>query len=103
MNVTVVSSLDVFRRQNACAALAGNDPESLVMFHDLLEDGLVIRRIFSEGRLLEREETTLEHGCLSCTVRLDVVPAAKRIVTKTSRLVLGCRRGCLARRRFTHS
>lgn len=89
MNVTVVSSLDVFRRQNACAALAGNDPESLVMFHDLLEDGLVIRRIFSEGRLLEREETTLEHGCLSCTVRLDVVPAAKRIVTKTSRLVLG--------------
>jgi len=59
------------------------------VFHDLLEDGLVIRRIFSAGRLLEREESTLEHGCLSCTVRLDVVPTVKRMLTKNSRIVLG--------------
>ena len=89
MSITVVSSLDVFSRQKACAALAGDDPESVVVFHDLLEDGLVIRRIFSAGRLLEREESTLEHGCLSCTVRLDVVPTVRRMLTKNSRIVLG--------------
>ena len=89
MNITVVSSLDVFSRQKACAALAGNGPESIVVFHDLLEDGLVIRRIFREGRLLQREESRLAHGCLSCTVRLDVVPAVKRMLVEESRMVLG--------------
>lgn len=89
MNVTVVSSLDAFCRQQACAALAADSPGALVVFHDLLEDGLVIRRIFSEGRRLEREETTLEHGCLSCTVRLDVVPTVGRLLEQGSRIILG--------------
>jgi G3E family GTPase len=89
MHVTVVSSLDVFSRQKACAALAADSPGAIVVFHDLLEDGLVIRRTFQEGRRLEREESTLEHGCLSCTVRLDVVPTVKRLLKAGSRLILG--------------
>ncbi|WP_457972996.1 GTP-binding protein [Arthrobacter sp. D1-17] len=89
MNVTVVSSLDVFSRQRACAALAAEEAGSSVVFHDLLEDGVVIGRIFQEGRLLEREESTLEHGCLSYTVRLDVVPAVAKMLRKNSRIVLG--------------
>ncbi|WP_313902458.1 hypothetical protein [Arthrobacter sp. KBS0703] len=89
MQVTVVSSLDVFSRQKACAALAADSPGAIVVFHDLLEDGLVIRRTFQEGRRLEREESTLEHGCLSCTVRLDVVPTVKRLLKAGSRLILG--------------
>lgn len=89
MRVTVVSSLDVFSRQKACAALAADSPDALVVLHDLLEDGLVIRRIFKEGRRLKREESRLEHGCLSCTVRLDVVPTVKRLLQDGSRLILG--------------
>jgi G3E family GTPase len=89
MHVTVVSSLDVFSRQKACAALAAESPEALVVFHELVEDGLVIRRVFKEGRRLEREESRLEHGCLSCTVRLDVVPTVKRLLQAGSRLILG--------------
>lgn len=89
MHVTVVSSLDVFSRQKACAALAADSPDAIVVFHDLLEDGLVIRRTFQEGRRLEREESTLEHGCLSCTVRLDVIPTLKRLMKAGSRLILG--------------
>jgi G3E family GTPase len=89
MHVTVVSSLDVFSRQKACAALAADSPDAIVVFHDLLEDGLVIRRTFKEGRCLGREESTLEHGCLSCTVRLDVVPTVKMLLGAGSRLILG--------------
>lgn len=89
MHVTVVSSLDVFSRQKACAALAADSPGAVVVFHDLLEDGLVIRRTFQEGRRVEREESILEHGCLSCTVRLDVVPTVKRLLKSGSRLILG--------------
>lgn len=89
MRVTVVSSLDVFSRQKACAALAADSPDALVVFHDLLDDGLVIRRTFKEGRRLEREESLLEHGCLSCTVRLDVVPTVTKLLKAGSRLILG--------------
>ncbi|WLQ07178.1 GTP-binding protein [Arthrobacter oryzae] len=89
MNVTVVSSLDAFCRQQACAALAADSPGALVVFHDLLEDGLVIRRVFREGRRLEREESLLEHGCLSCTVRLDVVPTVGRLLEQGSHIILG--------------
>jgi G3E family GTPase len=89
MRVTVVSSLDVFSRQKACAALAADSQDALVVFHDLLDDGLVIRRTFKEGRRLEREESILEHGCLSCTVRLDVVPTVKKLLKAGSRLILG--------------
>ena len=31
---------------------------------------------------MEREETRLEHGCLSCTVRLDVVPTVERLLAR---------------------
>lgn len=89
MHVTVVSSLDVFSRQQACAALAAEKPGALVVVHDLLEGGLVIRRVFREGRRLEREESVLEHGCLSCTVRLDVVPTVGRLLGSGSHLILG--------------
>ncbi|MET3952749.1 GTP-binding protein [Arthrobacter sp. UYEF36] len=89
MQVTVVSSLDVFSRQAACAALAAEFPVALVVFHDLLEDGMVIRRVYREGRLLEREVSTLEHGCLSCTVRLDVVPTVGRLLESGSPVIVG--------------
>ncbi len=89
MLVTVVSSLDIFSRQKACAALATESPDATVIFHDLLENGVVIRRTFRNGLLLEREESTLEHGCLSCTVRLDVVPAVARHGRPGSRIIVG--------------
>jgi G3E family GTPase len=89
MNVTVVSSLDAFSRQQACAALAAETPGAVVVFHDLLEDGLVVRRIFRDGKRLERAESRLEHGCLSCTVRLDVVPTVRRLSTPATPVILG--------------
>lgn len=89
MSVTLVSSLDSLSRQAACAALAAESPGALVVFHDLLEDGLVVRRVFQEGRRLEHGEATLEHPCLSCTVRLDVVPTVRRLLPTGSHVIVG--------------
>lgn len=80
MHLTVVSSLDVLCRQQACEALAAEHPAAVAVLHDLLENGVVIRRIFGRPGPVEREETLLEHGCLSCTVRLDVVPTIERLL-----------------------
>jgi G3E family GTPase len=90
MHVTVVSSLDVFCRQDACAAAAARFSGAPVVLHDLLEDGLVVRRIFRDGDLFERNACALEHGCLSCTVRLDVVPTVGRLLAAgVRRVILG--------------
>ncbi|TDL38642.1 GTP-binding protein [Arthrobacter nitrophenolicus] len=79
MHLIVVSSLDALCRREACGNLAAEHPGSLVVFHDLLENGLVIRRVFDAAGPVEYEETILEHGCLSCAVRLDLVPAIDRL------------------------
>jgi G3E family GTPase len=89
MSLTLVSSLDVFSRQKACAALAAESPGALVVFHDLLEDGLVVRRVFQEGVRLVHGESTLEHPCLSCTVRLDLVPTVGRLLKSGSTIIVG--------------
>ena len=80
MHLIVVSSLDALCRQQACEGLAAAHPGSLVVLHDLLENELVIRRVYSGSIMLERDETMLEHGCLSCAVRLDLVPAVDRLI-----------------------
>lgn len=84
MRLIVVSSLDALCRLEACGDLAAEHPGSLVVFHDLLENGLVIRRVFRGADPIEHDETVLEHGCLSCAVRLDLVPAVDRLAASAN-------------------
>ncbi|WP_026539861.1 GTP-binding protein [Paenarthrobacter nicotinovorans] len=81
MHLTVVSSLDSQCREAATTRLGRTHQNSVVVLHDLLDGSLVLRRVYRDGRLFERETTVLEHGCLSCTVRLDVVPTAERLAS----------------------
>ncbi|MET4621522.1 G3E family GTPase [Arthrobacter sp. 2762] len=79
MHLTVVSSLDSQCREAATARLGRTHTNSVVVLHDLLDGSLVMRRVYRGDQLFERETTVLEHGCLSCTVKLDVVPTAERL------------------------
>lgn len=86
----MVSSLDYFSRQQACETIRRTLPNAVVVLHDLLEEGRVVRRIFEGETLVERQENLLEHGCLSCTVRLDVVPTVEQLLTRgVENIVLG--------------
>lgn len=80
MHLSVVSSLDSQCRDVASARLASTHAKSVVVHHDLLDGSVVLRRVWQEGVLTERAETVLEHGCLSCTVRLDLVPTVDRLL-----------------------
>jgi G3E family GTPase len=82
MLLTVVSSLDTLCRQRACEILTAAHPAALLVVHDLLDDGVVVRRVFGPDTPVDREENRLEHGCLSCTVRLDVVPTVERLLAR---------------------
>lgn len=90
MHLSVVSSLDSQCRSAATSRLDLSHGNSVVVLHDLLDGSLVLRRVYRDGELLERAETMLEHGCLSCTVRLDVVPTAERLAARGfDHIVLG--------------
>ncbi|MFJ6281430.1 GTP-binding protein [Pseudarthrobacter oxydans] len=80
MELIVVTSLDALCRQQACEDLAAARPGSIVVLHDLLENGTVVRRTFTGAGEIERGESFLEHGCLSCAVRLDLVPGIERLI-----------------------
>ncbi|WP_205326228.1 GTP-binding protein [Glycomyces sp. YM15] len=58
------------------------DPSLLVVTYDLAEllDTGTVRRIVRDGRGdLEDERVTLEHGCINCTIREDLLPALVRL------------------------
>jgi G3E family GTPase len=68
--------------REAADLLTKADPSLLVVTHDLselLERGTV-RRTVRDGRgIIEDERITLEHGCINCTVREDLLPALVRL------------------------
>ncbi|MBQ1442913.1 MAG: GTP-binding protein [Renibacterium sp.] len=85
MHLSLLASLDPHCRQRGAELLSGTHPDSVIVVHDLLDDGLgnsalVLRRIYRQGELQERSSGRLEHGCLSCTVRLDLVPTVRRLI-----------------------
>lgn len=66
----------------AADLLTSADPTLLVVGYDLgaLADEGTVRRTVRDGSgLIEDERTALDHGCLSCTVREDLIPALVRL------------------------
>lgn len=56
--------------------------------HDLLEGDTVLRRVSVPGQQPSRREQQLEHGCLGCTVRLDIVPSVDELLAAQTRQVI---------------
>lgn len=68
--------------RDAADLLTRADPGLLVVTYDLAEllDTGTVRRIVHDGRgPIEDERVTLEHGCINCTIREDLLPALVRL------------------------
>ncbi|RKN22616.1 cobalamin biosynthesis protein CobW [Micromonospora musae] len=61
--------------------LLAADPSLLLVRHDLtgIRDGVVRRVVRSGTGIIEDERTNLRHGCISCTLREDVLPTLVRL------------------------
>ncbi|WP_174262458.1 GTP-binding protein [Actinoplanes sp. OR16] len=79
--VTVLSGFEPGTTQAAARALLIEDTQLVAVRHDLarLRDGRVRRVVESADRIIEEAEVPLEHGCVSCTLREDVLPTLVRI------------------------
>ncbi|MFG3339096.1 CobW family GTP-binding protein [Glycomyces sp. NPDC048151] len=68
--------------REAAELLTRADKSLLTVTYDLAEllDTGTVRRIVRDGRgLIEDERVTLEHGCINCTIREDLLPALVRL------------------------
>ncbi|MFV2110387.1 CobW family GTP-binding protein [Micromonospora sp. LOL_015] len=66
---------------SAGTTLLGADPSLLVVRHDLsgVRDGVVRRTVRTGVGTVEDQQVDLAHGCVSCTLREDVLPTLARL------------------------
>ncbi|MGI5215297.1 CobW family GTP-binding protein [Plantactinospora sp. CA-290183] len=81
-SLTVLSGFWPAATYAVARALLATDPSLLLVRHDLSEvrDGAVRRTVRDGAGVLENERITLAHGCVSCTLREDVLPTLARMV-----------------------
>jgi G3E family GTPase len=79
--VTVLSGFWPTATFAVARALLADDPTLLLVRHDLagVRDGTVRRVVRDHTGVIEHEAITLAHGCVSCTLREDVLPTLARL------------------------
>ncbi|WP_436535487.1 CobW family GTP-binding protein [Actinoplanes sp. HUAS TT8] len=79
--VTVLSGFSPAAVQAAARAVLLGDDRLLAISHDLtgIRDGIVRRTVRSGTELIEQRTVELVHGCVSCTLREDVLPTLARL------------------------
>lgn len=79
--VTVLSGFSATAVQAAARALLIADDTLIAIRHDLtgIRHGLVSRTVESAATVLEHATVELVHGCVSCTLREDVLPSLVRL------------------------
>ncbi|MGW4465756.1 CobW family GTP-binding protein [Micromonospora sp. NPDC004704] len=79
--VTVLSGFWPGATFAVARALLADDPTLLLVRHDLtgVRDGHVRRVVRDHTGIVEDESVTLAHGCVSCTLREDVLPTVARL------------------------
>ncbi|PRB68638.1 GTP-binding protein [Arthrobacter sp. MYb213] len=88
MKLIFVSSLEVHCRNVAVQRLLNAYPEALVISHDLLEGNRVLRRVEGNSNASERAESVLEHGCVGCAVRFEILPTLLRLLPQNEDAVI---------------
>jgi G3E family GTPase len=85
--VTVLSGFSPGTVQAAARALLIADPALLAVTHSLanLRAGIVRRTVESAAGVIEQVDVELEHGCVSCTLREDVLPTLLRLAAERPR------------------
>lgn len=81
--VLVVASIDLIARQSFTSGLLLDLPDAVVLTHDLdaaPSGGAVRRLVIDRDGVCYDERHPLDHACLSCAVREDLVPTLHQLV-----------------------
>lgn len=84
--IVLLAALDPVARDSAAVGLLLDLPDAVVVTHDLVSvpgSGGSVRRIITDATGVVAQETTpLEHACLTCTVREDIVPTLAMVLAR---------------------
>ncbi|MFB4313987.1 CobW family GTP-binding protein [Actinomadura sp. 21ATH] len=88
--VVLVAGLHGAARAAVVDRLLREHSGALAIHHDLrqITGGLVVRTVRDAGVVREQVAVRLEHGCVTCTVRLDLIPQLLRYAGQASLLVV---------------
>ncbi|BCR80342.1 GTP-binding protein [Arachnia rubra] len=78
--IALVAAWDEVARAAATSALLVDLPDALVIQHDLSPGGDLSRRCWDAGGLIDQSWIRLEHGCISCATREDLVPTLTSVL-----------------------
>lgn len=76
--ISVVATIDPVVRASTTFNLACDRPSVVTVTHDIL-DGYIRRVVADSTGTIESELVELEHACLSCAIREDVIPTLMRL------------------------
>jgi G3E family GTPase len=82
--IIILSAMDRVARESAAVGLLLDLPDVAVVTHDLVGGtGGEVRRVITDrtGRLVD-DTMFLEHACLNCTVRENVVPTLQMVLAR---------------------
>lgn len=80
--VLLVSGVDASTMEVAAMALAWDLPDAVTLRHQLdTQRQVLIRTVSDITGIVEQVEIELEHVCVSCAIREDVVPALERLAS----------------------
>lgn len=78
--VVTISSIDGVLRDSAAAGLLWDLPGAVVLTHELRVEQGTLRRVVSDVTgIIEDVTLELDHACMSCAVREDLVPTLIRL------------------------
>lgn len=79
--VTGVTTTDAVLRETAVMSVVADVPGTVVVRHDLhgFDEGTVRRVVSDAGGVIEDVTLPLEHTCLSCSLREDLLPTLVRL------------------------
>ncbi|MBT0769022.1 GTP-binding protein [Kineosporia sp. J2-2] len=80
--VLTVTSIDPVLRDSAVAALLLDLPDAVAVRHDITPDGRLHRVVHDWSGVLDRHTQSLDHGCLSCALRADLLPVLRGLITQ---------------------
>jgi G3E family GTPase len=82
--VTVLSGFSAPATTAVARSLLVTDPTLILVRHDLsqVRAGLIRRTVRTADAVIEDESSQLAHGCVSCTLREDVLPTLARLARR---------------------
>ncbi|GAA3638131.1 GTP-binding protein [Kineosporia mesophila] len=83
--VLTVASIDPVLRDSAIAAMLLDLPEAVAVRHDITPDGHLHRVVHDWSGIRDKHTQPLDHGCLSCALREDLLPVLRGLLGSPQR------------------